>query len=84
VAVCGEAAAQPGTAALFVGLGVRELSVAPAAIPKVRGTLAAIAAVGEEVVREAAREAAEATTIGDVRAIVDALLARLEAEAPAR
>ncbi|MCX6467219.1 MAG: hypothetical protein NTW05_27095, partial [Pseudonocardiales bacterium] len=33
VAVCGEAAAEPRAAAAFVGLGVRELSVAPPAVP---------------------------------------------------
>jgi multiphosphoryl transfer protein len=33
VAVCGEAAADPRAAGEFVGLGVRELSVAPAAVP---------------------------------------------------
>jgi phosphoenolpyruvate-protein phosphotransferase len=36
VAVCGEAAADPQAAALFVGLGVRELSVAPPAVPVVK------------------------------------------------
>jgi phosphocarrier protein FPr len=36
VAVCGEFAADPDAAACLVGLGVRELSVAPAAVPGVK------------------------------------------------
>lgn len=36
VAVCGEMAADERAAALLVGLGVRELSVAPAAVPTVK------------------------------------------------
>jgi phosphocarrier protein FPr len=39
VAVCGEAAADPVAAELFVGLGVRELSVAPAAVPGTKLTV---------------------------------------------
>ncbi|HYH32773.1 MAG TPA: phosphoenolpyruvate--protein phosphotransferase [Pseudonocardia sp.] len=56
VAVCGEAAADPVAADLFVGLGVRELSTAPPAVPATK-----------QVVREldtaaAARRAAAALT----------------------
>ena len=40
VAVCGEAAADPLAAALFVGLGVDELSVAPGSLAGLRATLA--------------------------------------------
>lgn len=36
VAVCGELAANPAAAALLVGLGVRELSMTPRAIPAVK------------------------------------------------
>ena len=39
VAVCGEAAADPLAAQLLVGLGVRELSVAPAAVPGTKQTV---------------------------------------------
>ena len=39
VAVCGEAAADPDAAALFVGLGVGELSVAPRSIAAVHAAL---------------------------------------------
>lgn len=36
IGVCGEAAADPAVAALLVGLGIRELSMSPAASPRVR------------------------------------------------
>jgi phosphoenolpyruvate-protein kinase (PTS system EI component) len=36
VGVCGEMAADPDLATVLVGLGVRELSMAPAAIPTVK------------------------------------------------
>src|SRR5439155_16071658 len=36
VAVCGEVAADPANTALLVGLGVRELSVTPPAIPAIK------------------------------------------------
>jgi phosphocarrier protein FPr len=39
VAVCGEIAAEPQCARLLIGLGVRELSMAPAAIPAVKEAL---------------------------------------------
>ncbi|WP_067721146.1 phosphoenolpyruvate--protein phosphotransferase [Nocardia yamanashiensis] len=39
VAVCGEAAADPATIPLLLGLGVDELSVAPPAIPLVKATV---------------------------------------------
>jgi phosphoenolpyruvate-protein kinase (PTS system EI component) len=36
VGACGELAGEPAAAALLVGLGVRELSMAPARIPEVK------------------------------------------------
>lgn len=42
VAVCGEAAADPLAAALFVGLGVRELSVTPPAVAATKETVRAL------------------------------------------
>jgi phosphotransferase system enzyme I (PtsI) len=46
VAVCGEMAADPLAALALVGLGARELSMAPAAIPRVKAALRAVE-VGE-------------------------------------
>ncbi len=51
LSVCGEMAADPLHALLLVGLGVRELSMSPAAIPRVKAVLRASSV-------EAAREAA--------------------------
>jgi phosphotransferase system enzyme I (PtsI) len=51
LSVCGEMAADPLQALLLVGLGVRELSMSPAAIPRVKAALRASSL-------EAAREAA--------------------------
>jgi phosphotransferase system enzyme I (PtsI) len=39
VSICGEMAAEPATALVLVGLGVRELSMSPAAIPRVKAAL---------------------------------------------
>jgi phosphoenolpyruvate-protein kinase (PTS system EI component) len=57
VEVCGEAAGEPALAALFVGLGVRELSVSPARVDEVRA-----------VVRSVSQEAAAATARAAMRA----------------
>jgi phosphoenolpyruvate-protein kinase (PTS system EI component) len=39
VGVCGEAASDPVAALLLVGLGVDELSLAPALIPRIKDTI---------------------------------------------
>ncbi|HEX7956616.1 MAG TPA: phosphoenolpyruvate--protein phosphotransferase [Pyrinomonadaceae bacterium] len=57
--VCGEMAASPVYAAVLLGLGARELSMAPPAIPRVRRTVAGLEAA------EAARVAAECLECGD-------------------
>jgi phosphocarrier protein FPr len=44
VAVCGELAADPVAAGLLVGLGVRELSMSPRAIPLVKDTIRSMSA----------------------------------------
>ena len=71
VAVCGEAAADPLAAALFVGLGVDELSVAPASIGRVR---AALAGLDVDVCREAATRAVAAASVAEVRQIAAGLV----------
>jgi phosphoenolpyruvate-protein kinase (PTS system EI component) len=73
VAVCGEAAADPGAAALLIGLGVNELSVASPSLGRLR---AAIAGLGPAECREAAEQARTATDVAAVRRIVAELLDR--------
>jgi phosphotransferase system enzyme I (PtsI) len=53
VGVCGEAAANSYLAAVLIGLGVSSLSMAPSALPEVRGFLASVSL-------EDCRKAAEA------------------------
>ena len=66
VAVCGEAAADPAAARLFVGLGVDELSVAPASI----ATLAsALASTTIEACQAAAKRALVAATAAEIQTI---------------
>jgi phosphotransferase system enzyme I (PtsI) len=57
--VCGEMAASPTYAAVLLGLGARELSMAPPAIPRVRRTIEGLE------VDEVARLAAECLGCGD-------------------
>jgi phosphoenolpyruvate-protein phosphotransferase len=70
VAVCGEAAADPAAARLFVGLGVDELSVAPASIATVA---AALASTTIEACQAAARRALVAATAAEIRTIASDL-----------
>jgi phosphoenolpyruvate-protein phosphotransferase len=67
VAVCGEAAADPDTIPLLLGLGVDELSVAPGAVAAVGAHVAGLDLVA---CRELAAEAVLATTVDRVRALV--------------
>ena len=73
VAVCGEAAADPLAAALLVGLGVDELSVAPASIARIRSILAGL---DLDACREAAGRALTAGSVSEVRRIAATLVAR--------
>ncbi len=66
VAVCGEAAADVSFVPLLIGLGVNELSVAPASISVVR---ARVAGVDVERCRTLAARALAAGTVDEVRAI---------------
>jgi phosphoenolpyruvate-protein kinase (PTS system EI component) len=63
VAVCGELAGDPAAAGLLVGLGVRELSTAPAAVPAVKQAVRALD------VGEAARTAAAALSAPDAATV---------------
>jgi phosphoenolpyruvate-protein phosphotransferase len=47
--ICGEAAGEPELAALFVGLGVDELSIGPAQLDEIRATIRGIAAPSGEL-----------------------------------
>jgi phosphocarrier protein FPr len=66
VAVCGEAAGDPELVPLLVGLGVEELSVAPASVALIR---ARVTDLDLEHCRNLATRALAATTVSDVRAI---------------
>ncbi|MFQ6397111.1 phosphoenolpyruvate--protein phosphotransferase [Nocardia sp. KC 131] len=66
VAVCGEAAADPVAAALLLGLGVHELSVAPPAIPLIK---AAVRNLDLTECRSAAARAMQCASATEVRAI---------------
>jgi phosphotransferase system enzyme I (PtsI) len=76
VSVCGEMAAEPLHALMLVGLGVRELSMTPVAIPRVKQ---AVRSVSECQARAAALACLTAATAEDVervltQAFVSALL----------
>ncbi len=66
VAVCGELAADERAAGLLLGLGVRELSVAPPAVPDVKQ---AVRAVDVRSAQEVAARALAASGPDDVRAL---------------
>ncbi len=63
VAVCGELAADPLGIAVLVGLGIREVSVTPVAIPGVKDHLSAIDSQRVRVLAEKALEAGEASDV---------------------
>jgi len=71
--VCGEAAADPVTAAALVGLGVDELSMTPTAIPEVKEALRHLHAAD---LVEAARLAVAAPDAATARQLFDELVAR--------
>jgi phosphotransferase system enzyme I (PtsI) len=72
VSICGEMAAEPATALALVGLGVRELSMSPAAIPRVKAALRGASAAHLKVVAEACLGLA---TAGEIEARLRAQLA---------
>ncbi len=63
VGTCGEMAGDPGLAELLVGLGLRKLSVAPAAVPRVKR---AVTGVRDAAARDLAERALAADTIDEV------------------
>jgi multiphosphoryl transfer protein len=71
VGVCGELAGDPATAILLAGLGVTELSMAPALVPEAK---AALRGVDLERARAAARAALEADSAAAARAFAAELL----------
>jgi phosphoenolpyruvate-protein kinase (PTS system EI component) len=71
VGVCGELAGDPAAAVLLVGLGVRELSMAPALVPQVKEALRSIALQDASAAAERAIEAADAV---QARSVAAALL----------
>jgi phosphocarrier protein FPr len=64
VAVCGEAAADEIAASIFVGLGVRELSLSPAKMPRIK---AALRQHKTNELEAMAQEALECATAAEVR-----------------
>lgn len=71
VGVCGELAGDPAAAVLLAGLGVTELSMAPALIPEAK---AALRAVDLGAARAAAETALEAEDADEARAAAASLL----------
>jgi phosphocarrier protein FPr len=67
VAVCGEAASDPEAIPLLLGLGVRELSVAPTAVPTVKQ---AVRGVDLTAATELARQALTAPGAATVRTLI--------------
>jgi len=68
ISVCGEAAGDPATACLLVGMGVRNLSMSPFLASRVRQ---AIRQITLERAENLAREVLSATTAQDVEAIIN-------------
>ncbi|CAN2206749.1 PtsA Phosphoenolpyruvate-protein kinase (PTS system EI component in bacteria) [Candidatus Nanopelagicaceae bacterium] len=71
VGVCGEAAANSLLAAVLVGLGVSSLSMAPSALPEVRGFLAS---VDLQACKEAAQAALGARSAEDAQSLAREIL----------
>jgi phosphoenolpyruvate-protein kinase (PTS system EI component) len=69
--VCGELAGDPPTALLFAGLGVTELSMAPALVPEVKEALRGVTLADAQA---AARQALEVDSAAAARALGAALL----------
>jgi phosphotransferase system enzyme I (PtsI) len=77
VAVCGEMASQPLMAFALIGLGVRQLSVAPRSVPLVKRIVRSISV---ETAEGAARAALDAPTAAAAEAIIRSRLKRAMGE----
>lgn len=66
VAVCGELAGDPLGAAVLVGLGIRDLSATPVAIPRVKEHLCAVDSARLRGLAEKALEASEASDVARI------------------
>jgi phosphotransferase system enzyme I (PtsI) len=73
-AVCGEMASQPLMAFALIGLGVRQLSVAPRSVPLVKRIVRAISVAAAQ---EAANAAADSATAAESEAILRKRLAEV-------
>ncbi|HEY2164905.1 MAG TPA: putative PEP-binding protein, partial [Gemmatimonadaceae bacterium] len=73
-AVCGEMASQPLMAFALIGLGVRQLSVAPRSVPLVKRIVRGISVAAA---KEAANAAADSATAAESEAILRARLAEV-------
>jgi len=71
ISLCGNLASEPLGALVLVGLGIRELSAVPAALPAVRGALRQVAAADCRLLAERALESESAA---EVRALAAELL----------
>ncbi len=72
ISVCGTAAADPAVAAVLLGLGIRQLSVVPAAVPRVKAMIRAWSVAD---CRELAMRALNCESAGDVRADAEEFVA---------
>ena len=81
VSVCGEMASDPLQAVVLVGLGVRELSMSPGAIPRVKAVLRGVA---EEDARRLAAIAMGLPTAAAIETMLRRELARALSPAPVR
>jgi len=71
VAVCGEAAGDPTIAPLLVGLGVEELSMTPASIPRIKETLSRFSS---SQLSHLAERALSLATLEEVQALLAEML----------
>ncbi|MET0623407.1 MAG: phosphoenolpyruvate--protein phosphotransferase [Pyrinomonadaceae bacterium] len=64
--VCGEMAGSPAYAAVLLGLGARELSMAPASIPRVRRAIEGVEEEAAAVIADACLECADADEVEEL------------------